>query len=139
MYSGVIWPEWATRTIATILVIDNLASVFHVVVGFFACVMGCGRRVFLVFLGYQFFTTLAKTLFIPGYQLSMWGTDFVGDTLEYVIGVGFAYIFSLNDRLAGRPEVRRVCTWKSIALMLVIVMVFWAIGFALALQGRGGL
>ena len=134
-----IWPGWATERIATILVIDNLASVFHVVVGFFACLMGCGRRVFWVFLGYQFFTTLMKSLFIPGYQLSMWGTDFFGDTLEYVIGVGLAYIFAANDRLAGRPEVEKACTWKAILAMLAIVMVFWAIGFARALHGEGGL
>ncbi len=124
-----VWPSWYTGTIVEVVVLENLASIVHFLFAVLVAAMGCSHRVFVAYTFYQLVTTILKTATDPSHGLSDWSWDFVGDTLEYVMGVGVAQLAGWESRLASKPRVQALCTGKSILAGLTLLMLVWLILF----------
>lgn len=74
-----IWPGWYSDRIVDFIVLENPASIVHLLFAVLVTLLGCHRRVFPAFAFYQFITTLAKTLAFPEHTLADWSWDFFGD------------------------------------------------------------
>lgn len=124
-----VWPEWYSRVLIEIVILENLASILHFLFAIAVTALGCGVRVFWVYAFYQLLTTTLKTLLIPGYPLSDWSWDFLGDTLEFLTGVGMAYALHLDSRIKPPPAVERACSTRGILVGLLLLMALWTIAF----------
>ena len=124
-----VWPEWYSRVIVEVVILENLASILHFLFAIAVTMLGCGSRVFWAYAFYQLLTTTLKTLLIPGYPLSDWTWDFLGDTLEFLTGVGLASVLGLDSRIKPPPVAERACSTRGILVGLALLMLLWAIAF----------
>lgn len=124
-----VWPEWYSRVIVEVVILENLASILHFLFAILVAMLGCGARVFWAYAFYQLLTTTLKTLLIPGYPLSDWTWDFLGDTLEFLTGIGLATVLGLDSRIRPSPVVKRACSTRGILVGLALLMLLWTIAF----------
>lgn len=134
-----MWPSWYSRTLIEIIVLENIASIVHAV---FALALSyisidCARKVFPAFTLYELVTTTAKTIAFPDHGLADWSWDFVGDTIEYIIGVGLAVTLGLDNRGSKsiRSSLEQVCGWRGVLAGLALLLAVWLVAFVKALSG----
>jgi len=121
----IVWPEWMTRRIAEIVVLENPASILHLVAAIVLATLGCGRETFAAYTLYQVYTTIAKTIAFPEETLADWPTDLLGDTLEYAIGLGLAWALGLTGKVKLPEPYNKACTWKGVLAGLGLVTLVW--------------
>ncbi len=128
-----VWPEWYSRTLIEFIVVDNLASIIHVVAAMVFTVLACHRRIFWAYFFYQLVTTVAKTIAFPEHTLADWSWDLGGDTFEFLIGIGLAEVLGLTGSIKPAGIVEKACTRKGVLIGLAILFIIWLIAFIHAL------
>lgn len=129
-----VWPTWVSDRIVEFVVLENLASISHFLFAFALTVIGCGARVFWAYAFYQFYTTAAKTLSFPDHTLRDWTWDFVGDTVEFLIGIGLATALGVNSKITPPPPVRRACSKRGILVGLGLLTLVWLVFYLRSLS-----
>ncbi len=129
-----IWPEWYSRTLVEFIVLDNLASIIHMLAAIAFAVLGCHKRVFWAYLFYQIITTAAKTIVFPEHTLADWSWDLGGDTFEFLIGVGIAEVLGLTSRIKPSGYVEKACSVKGVIIGLIILLAIWLVAFINAMS-----
>lgn len=122
-----IWPEWYSRTIAEVIVAENLASIVHILAAVAFTLLSCHRRVFWAYLAYQLVTTAGKTLAFPEHTLSDWSWDLAGDTIEYLAGVGIVEVLGLTGRIRLPPPASKACSTRTILAATIALLALWAL------------
>ncbi len=122
-----IWPDWYTKTIAEVVVAENLASIVHILAASAFALLSCHRRVFWAYLAYQLVTTAGKTLAFPEHTLSDWSWDLVGDTMEYLTGVGIIEVLGLTGKTRLPPPADKACSPRAILAATIALLALWAL------------
>ncbi len=108
-----IWPGPISDKVFEVVVLENIASIGHLLFGFLIVLAGCAREGFALYTAYQASTTIVKTLLFPEHTLADWSWDLLGDVLEFSSGAGLAFITGLD--VASRNHVfARYCTVKAL-------------------------
>ncbi len=122
-----VWPEWVSGTIVEFVVLENLASMIHFLAAFALTVIGCAKRFFWVYTLYELVTTGIKTAVYPGHTLVDWTWDLMGDIMEFLMGIGLAYVLGVESRIHDSPSVARICEWKTLLAFISALMAAWII------------
>lgn len=130
-----VWPAWASDTIIEFVVVENLASIGHLLFALAVSLLGCAARVFWAYASYQLYTTAAKTLAFPEHTLGDWTWDFAGDTMEFLIGMGLAQALGIYGRLQPSGRVEKACSPRGIIVGLSLLTLVWLVFFLRALGG----
>jgi len=135
-----VWPGWYSATIVEFVVLENLASMVHMVFALLLAYMSisCARRVFWAYAFYQLVTTAAKTAAFPEHTLADWTWDFAGDTLEFLIGMGLAVALGFENhgaRKLGSLSIDKACTLRRVLTGLAALFIIWLAAFINALTG----
>ncbi len=133
-----VWPSWYSATIVEFIVLENLASIVHLLFALLLAYLssGCVRRVFWAYAFYQFVTTIAKTMAFPEHSLADWTWDFAGDTMEFLVGMGLAMALGIEGRGARKfNSIDNVCRWRVVITGLTVLFIIWLIAFINALTG----
>ncbi len=121
----VVWPDWMTRQLAEILVLENAASIFHYLAAIAIAAAGCARPATAAYTLYQVYTTIAKTLAFPEHTLADWPTDLLGDTIEFIAGAGTAWLLGIDSEIRLPGKAAKACTWKGIMMALAALTLVW--------------
>ena len=129
----IVWPEWMTRAYLEMIVLENLASWFHLAAAVALAVVGCGARVFWAYSVYQVYTTLGKLLAFPEAEGPVWVSDMIGDIVEFAAGLGFAVALGVYGRVRLGGPVERACSWRGILAGLGALTLVWLVFFVRSL------
>ncbi len=134
-----VWPGWYSATIVEFVVLENLASIVHLLFALLLAYLSrdCARRVFWAYAFYQLVTTTAKTIAFPDHTLADWTWDFAGDTMEFLIGMGLATALGVESHGAQKLDERldKACTWRGVLTGLAVLFIIWLVAFINALTG----